>query len=227
MIDSKFLLTLFAITFAICTVFKQTPIEFIKEGFANVNVSRTMRVMSLQADPMPAQESIIPVNGTEFNRASIPTLPPARTSGEGLKAAYWNCARNKPSDYATLAYAPDKPLTFNQAAASCANGSSTCGTTGINAVSDMSNNTVMTNPIIADRVIGVATKSRLASLGCPIRGDIVCTNVNTKGWFSVSADPTALRSGAIGIITDSKVPTGDDIVKTEVKQAMQRNVRVM
>ncbi len=223
MIDSKFLLTLFAITFAICTVFNQTPVEFIKEGF--VNVARSQRVMSLQADPMPTQESIIPLNGTEFNRASIPTLPPARTSGDGLKAAYWNCSKNKPSDYATLAYAPDKPLTFQQAAASCTNGSSTCGTTGINAVSDMTNN-VMSNPIIADRVIGVATRSRLAALGCPIRGDIVCNTVNAKGWFSVAADPTALRSGAINIITDVNAPTGDDVVKKNVKLAMQQNVRM-
>jgi hypothetical protein len=173
---------------------------------------------------MPKQVSILPVNGTEFTRSAIPTLPPARTSGEGLKAAYWNCARNKPSDYATLAYAPDKPLTFEQAAASCNNGSSTCGTTGINAVSDMSNN-VMSNPIIADRVIGVVTRSRLAALGCPIRGDVVCTNVNQKGWFSVNPDPTALRSGAINIITDAAAPTGDDVVTKSVKLAMQRNVR--
>jgi hypothetical protein len=258
MIDSKFLLTIFAITIAVCTVFNQNPVEFIKEGFVERNLKNNqateisldsqagsasagvqglngqVKVINLSADPMPTQVSlsetlkangILPTNGIESKQAT-------RQTGEYARAHtdFWSC-RSKPSDYANLAYIPEKPLNFEQSVASCNSGSYSCGSSksnDLNAVKDM--NSVMENPVIFDRQIGVQTRSRLQGLGCPIRGDVVCDNVNRSGWFSVSADPTALRAGAVGIITDATPPTGETVVQKQlrsVQTAMQRNVKIV
>lgn len=257
MIDSKFLLTIFAITIAVCTVFNQNPVEFIKEGFLMYNVKEnnntpteikldsqagsasagvaglngTLKVINLSPDPMPTQVSladqlktngILPPNGIEAKKTVQQTGEFARAHTD-----YWSC-RSKPSDYAHLAYIPEKPLNFEQTVASCNSGSYSCGsskTSSLNTVKDM--NSVMENPIIYERQIGVQTKSRLQGLGCPIRGDVVCENVNKSGWFSVPADPTALRAGAMNMISDSNAPTGEKVVQRQIQRAMQNNVKIV
>lgn len=259
MVDSKFLLTIFAITIAVCTVFNQNPVEFIKEGFlynikgennnsyTNVSLNSQagstaagvmglngkVQVIGLSHDPFPPQTSlvgtlqakgILPPNGIEAKQS-------VRQTGEFARAhtEYWS-VRNKPSDYANLAYIPEKPLNFEQTVASCNGGSYSCGSsvkaTELNAVKDM--NSVMENPVIFDRQIGVQTRSRLYGLGCPIRGDVVCDNVNKSGWFSVNPDPSGLRSGAVGIITDTVVPTGETVIQKQlrsVQTVMQNHVK--
>ena len=259
MIDSKFLLTIFAITIAVCTVFNQNPVEFIKEGFLynikgeNNNTATEVsldsqagsavagvtglngqvKVIGLSPDPFPPQTSlvgtlkangILPPNGIESKQATRQTGEFARAHTE-----YWSC-RTKPSDYANLAYIPEKPLNFEQTVASCNAGSYSCGSSNkgsdLNAVKDM--NSVMENPVIFDRQIGVQTRSRLYGLGCPIRGDVVCDNVNKSGWFSVNPDPSGLRSGAVGIITDTVVPTGETVIQKQlrsVQTVMQNHVK--
>ncbi len=258
MIDSKFLLTIFAISIAVCTVFNQNPVEFIKEGFlynrkdntaVDVNLNSVagstnsgvaglngiLKVINLTPTPMPQQVSlsdqlkvngILPPNGIEAKKSVQQTGEFARAHTD-----FWSC-RSKPSDYANLAYIPEKPLNFEQSVASCNSGTYSCGSSKkspeLNTVKDM--NSIMENPVIFDRQIGVQTRSRLQGLGCPIRGDVVCDNVNRSGWFSVSADPTALRAGAVGIITDSVVPTGETVVQKQlrsVQTAMQRNVKIV
>jgi hypothetical protein len=244
MIDSKFLLTIFAITIAVCTVFNQNPVEFIKEGFVLYNAQAgstnagvpglgQVKVMNLAADPFPTQVSLsdslksqgILPSGVEFKKAVQQTGEYARAHTD-----FWSC-RSKPSDYANLAYIPEKPLNFEQSVAKCNAGSSACGSSksnDLNAVKDM--NSVMENPVIFDRQIGVQTRSRLYGLGCPIRGDIVCDNVNKSGWFSVNPDPSGLRSGAVGIITDANVPTGETVMQKQlrsVQNVMQSHVRIV